>query len=100
MANKQFSRITVDNAGRKKAHFDLGGHLSTSLQFGEVCAAHCRKLVANSSHQVNVKSLVRLDPMVAPTSQGSITVKMWHSFIGMSDLFRHLTSVLSVLWLS
>lgn len=92
MATKQFSKVTVDYASRKKSPFDLGGRVTTSLQFGEVMIAHCRKLVANSSHKVNLKSLVRLDPMVAPTSQGSMTVKFWHSFVGLSDLFRHAAS--------
>ena len=89
MADKRFSRVIVDNASRKKSPADLGGHLSTSFQFGEVLPVHCRKLTANSTHTVGTRSLVRLDPMVAPTSQGRMTVKMWHSFIGMSDLFRH-----------
>lgn len=89
MATKQFSKITVDSAGRKRSPFDLGGHLSTSFQFGEVLPVHCRKLPANSGHSVGTRALVRLDPMVAPTSQGRMTVKLWHSFIGMSDLFRH-----------
>ena len=89
MATKQFSKITVDNAGRKSSPFDLGGHVSTSFQFGEVLPVHCRKLVANSHSKVGSRSLVRLDPMVAPTSQGRMTVKFWHSFIGMSDLYRH-----------
>lgn len=89
MATKSLSKVTVDMAGRKRSPFDLGGRLSTSFQFGEVLPVHCRKLVANSSHTVGTRSLVRLDPMVAPTSQGRITAKFWHSFVGMSDLFRN-----------
>lgn len=85
----QFSKITVDNAHRKRSHFALGGSVSTSLQFGEVLPVHCRKLVSGSSHSVSTRSLVRLDPMVAPTSQGNIKVKFWHSFVGISDLFRN-----------
>lgn len=85
----QFSKVTVDSATRKKSPFPLGGKLSTSLQFGEVMPVHCRKLTPNSSSTVNVRSLVRLDPMVAPTSQGTIKCKQWHSFVGFSDLFRH-----------
>lgn len=85
----QFSQVTVDSASRKKSPFPLGGKLSTSLQFGEVMPVHCRKLTPNSSSTVNVRSLVRLDPMVAPTSQGVIKCKQWHSFVGFSDLFRH-----------
>lgn len=85
----QFSKVTVDSASRKKSPFPLGGKVSTSFQFGEVAPIHCRYLTPNSSSSVNVRSLVRLDPMVAPTSQGIIKCKQWHSFVGMSDLFRH-----------
>ena len=85
----QFSKVTVDSASRKRSPFPLGGKLSTSFQFGEVAPIHCRYLTPNSSSSVNVRSLVRLDPMVAPTSQGVIKCKQWHSFVGMSDLFRH-----------
>ena len=85
----QFAKVTVDSAHRNRSPFPLGGHVSTSFQFGEVAPVHCRKLTANSSSTVNVRSLVRLDPMVAPTSQGVIKCKQWHSFIGMSDLFRN-----------
>ena len=76
MADKRFSRVIVDNASRKKSPADLGGHLSTSFQFGEVLPVHCRKLTANSTHTVGTRSLVRLDPMVAPTSQGRMTVNI------------------------
>lgn len=85
----QFSKVTVDSASRKRSPFPLGGKVSTSFQFGEVAPIHCRYLTPNSSSSVNVRSLVRLDPMVAPTSQGIIKCKQWHSFVGMSDLFRH-----------
>lgn len=85
----QFSKVTVDSASRKRSPFPLGGKLSTSFQFGEVAPIHCRYLTPNSSSSVNVRSLVRLDPMVAPTSQGVIKCKQWHSFVGMSDLYRH-----------
>lgn len=95
MANKSLSKVTVDAANRSRSPFDLGGRLSTSLQFGEVVPVHCRKLVANSSHTVGTRSLVRLDPMVAPTSQGRITMKLWHSFIGMSDLFRNYSAFIT-----
>lgn len=95
MATKSMAKVTVDNAGRKRSGFDLGGRLSTSFQFGEVLPVHCRKLIANSSHTVGTRSLVRLDPMVAPTSQGRMTVKMWHSFIGLSDLFRNVSAFLT-----
>lgn len=95
MATKSIAKVTVDNAGRKRSGFDLGGRLSTSFQFGEVLPVHCRKLVPNSSHTVGTRSLVRLDPMVAPTSQGRMTVKFWHSFIGLSDLFRNFASFLT-----
>lgn len=91
----QFSKISVDSAHRRRSPFPLGGSLSTSLQFGEVVPVHCRKLVSGSHHSVSTRSLVRLDPMVAPTSQGNIKVKFWHSFVGLSDLFRHYSAFIT-----
>ena len=61
----QFSKVVGDNASCKRSPFPLGGRLSTSFQFGEVAPIHCRYLTPNSSSSVNVRSLVRLDPMVA-----------------------------------
>lgn len=93
--NNLASKRTVDIAHRKREKFDLHHTVATTMPFGFCQPIHTYKMIPNSKHNVSIKSLVRLTPMVAPTSSGRITMKMWHKFVGASDLYRNHASMLT-----
>ena len=92
--NTAFSKITIDSGNAKKEKFSLSHSLNTTASFGEVQPAQVRILVPNSKTIAGVDSLVRLAPMVAPTF-GDMKLKVWHHFVGMSDLLRSFTKFLT-----
>lgn len=93
--NNLASKRTVDIPHRKREKFDLHHTVATTMPFGFCQPIHTYKMIPNSKHNVSIKSLVRLTPMVAPTSSGRITMKMWHKFVGCSDLYRNFASMMT-----
>ena len=93
--NNIASKRTVDVASRKREKFDLHHTVATTMPFGYCQPIHTYKMIPNSKHNVSVKSLVRFTPMVAPTSSGRVSMKMWHKFVGVSDLYRNHASLLT-----
>lgn len=89
MATQKASLRVVDTANRRKSKFNFTHSATTSFGFGVLKPVHCVKMIPGAKHVVNSKTLVRFDPMAAPTSQGTSTLKIWHKFVGMSDLFRN-----------
>lgn len=93
--NNVASKRTVEVAGRKHEKFDLHHTVCTTMPFGFCQPIHHFKMIPNSKHTVSIKSLIRATPMVAPTSSGRVTLKLWNKFVGMSDLFRNHASFLT-----
>ena len=85
--NTSFSNITIDSGNAKRERFPLTHSVNTTASFGETQPACVRLLVPNSKTVGGCDSLVRLAPMVAPTF-GDMRLKVWHHFVGMSDLLR------------
>ena len=92
--NTQFNKITIDSANAKKEKFPWSRNFFTTCSFGECQPIQVKKTVANSKIVCGTDALVRLAPMVAPT-YGDIKLKIWHNFVGMSDLIRSYTKFLS-----
>ena len=92
--NTQFNKITIDSANAKKEKFPWSRNFFTTCSFGECQPIQVKKTIANSKIVCGTGALVRLAPMVAPT-YGDIKLKIWHNFVGMSDLIRSYTKFLS-----
>lgn len=91
--NTAFSKITVDTGARNRERFNLSHNVFTSASFGDVQPLQCKLLVPNTKATCSVSSLVRMSAMVSPT-YGDMKFKVWHHFVGMSDLLRSFSKFL------
>lgn len=94
MNNNNLDQVTIQSSKRKKARFNLKHSVDTSFGIGEIQPLLCKQVVPNSTSKLDVTSVVRLDPMVAPTFG---TLRLHHNFmfVGMSDLFPKFAALLA-----
>lgn len=92
--NNVFGKVIVDTGDIKRSKFSLNHQVSTSMDIGELQPLCCRLLKPKSKTICKGRHLVRLDPMVAP-SVGSLKQKTWHHFVGMSELTRKFSALLT-----
>ena len=83
--NSQFNRITIDTARSGREKFDLKHDVNTTASIGDTQPLCCRLLIPKSKTTLQMRHLIRMDPMVAPT-YGTLKAKTWSMFVGMSDL--------------
>lgn len=95
MKTAQIGNIQVQTAGRNKAEFDFAHTVNTTARFGELQPVQCIKLNAHSKYKCNASTVVRALPLVAPVTSGNIKAKVYHKFVGMSDLLQTWPSYLS-----
>lgn len=88
MKNNDMDKIQIFNSRHPKARFNLSHDVNSTYQFGEVQPVVCRQMIPQEKDVVQINSLVRLAPMVAPTF-GRIKHKEWHYFVPFTDLFPH-----------
>lgn len=94
MNNNNLDQITMQSSKRKKARFNLKHSVDTSMGIGEIQALMCKEVIPNSKSVLSVTSVVRLDPMVAPTF-GELNLHHNFMFVGMSDLFPKFAALLA-----
>ena len=92
--NRHFDKVVVENAGGKREKFGLYHDVNTTMDIGELQPLCCRLLPPGSKTTMSARHLIRLDPMVAPTF-GRLKQKTWHHFVGMSELTRKFSALLS-----
>lgn len=83
--NNQFNRITIDTARAGREKFDLKHDVNTTASIGDTQPLACRLLIPKSKTTLQMRHLIRMDPMVAPT-YGTLKAKTWSMFVGMSDM--------------
>ena len=94
MNNNNLDQINVQTSKRKKSRFNLKHCVDTSFGIGEIQPLMCKEVVPNSTSRISVTSVIRLDPMVAPTF-GQLKQHHNFSFVGMSDLFPKFAALLA-----
>lgn len=94
MLNNLVKKIKIATSGHKRNAFNFGHDTNTTFGFGEVQPLQCLYLVPNSKTTCSSESLVRLAPVVAPAF-ARIKYKIYHQFVGMSELSRNFSSLLS-----
>lgn len=94
MKNNELGKVAIGSGRHPKSRFNLSHDVNSTYQFGEVQPVLFRDMIAGEKDVVDIESMVRLAPMVAPTF-GRIKHKEWHHFIPMKDLFPHYGNFLS-----
>lgn len=95
MKTAMVGNIQVQTAGRKKSDFDFSHTVNTTARFGELQPVQCVKVNAHSKYKCNASTVIRALPLVAPVTSGSIKAKVYHKFVGMSDLLNSWPSYLT-----
>lgn len=85
MRNNTLSKIAVKTASRPRSHFNLAHDVNTTASFGDLQPLQCRFIVPNGKMTSNIKTLIRLAPMLRPTF-GRLKAKTWHSFVDIDDI--------------
>lgn len=94
MKNNKIGAVSVESLGRKKERHSFTHDVNTTCSFTEVHPLQCVLLPAKTKSVVRTESLVRLDPIVAPTF-GRLEYKTWHYFVNMTDLSRNFAQLLT-----
>lgn len=95
MKTAMVGNIQVQTAGRKKSDFDFSHTVNTTARFGELQPIQCVKINAHSKYKCNASTVIRALPLVAPVTSGTIKAKVYHKFVGMSDLLNSWPSYLT-----
>lgn len=88
------SEIAVPKSGFKRSKFNWTHDVNTTFSWGEIQPTQCKLLVPNSKTTMQAQNLIRLAPMVAPTF-GRVKYKTYNQFVGLSEIFPNLGSMLS-----
>ena len=88
--NTQFNRINIETPDKTKTKLPWSRNFFTTSAFGEVVPLQVKKILAHTKTVCGTDQLLRLSPMVLPT-YGDVKLKIWHNFVGMSDLIRSYT---------
>ena len=94
MKTNNIGNITMSKSGYSRSRIPLSHDVNTTCGFGEVQPLMCRSMFADSKAVVELESLVRLAPMLAPTF-GDVKFKTYHEFVAMSDLTANFNALLS-----
>lgn len=94
MKNNKIGAVSVESLGRKKERHSFTHDVNTTCSFTDVHPLQCVLLPAKTKSVVKTESLIRLDPIVAPTF-GRLEYKTWHYFVNMTDLSRNFAQLLT-----
>lgn len=93
MKTAKIGKIKETLAKIPRSRFNFAHDVNTTAGFGDLQPLQCKMLIPGSKTTCSVESLVRMSPLVRPCF-GRIKYKMWHSFVGMSDLLPQFTEAL------
>ena len=94
MKNNILGKIPMDSAKKKRSRFNLSHDVNTTFEFGMVQPLMARLLVPGSKTELDVDSLVRLSPLVAPAF-ARMKYKLWNAFVPCSDVWENFDSFLA-----
>lgn len=86
MQNNKVGKIAVANAGHKRSRFNNAHDVNTTASFGDLQPLMCKRMEANSKATLDIESLVRLAPLVAPTF-GRMSYKTWSMFVPFDEVY-------------
>lgn len=86
MENNKLGSIAVNNAGNKRNRFNLAHDVNTTASFGDLQPLTCQMMVPNSKVSLDIESLVRTAPLVAPAF-GRMSLQTWSMFVPLDEVF-------------
>lgn len=89
----KFSYVNIDSDNRKVNEHDLSHVVNTTSDFGTVFPINCQIVPIKSTVQLAVTSLVRLDPLLAP-SFGSVHQEFTHTIVPTRLLYPYYDNVI------
>lgn len=92
--NNGFQKQVIDSAQSRRERFPLPYDVYTTASIGEVQPVGITQIQSGSKTTFKSRDVVRMLPMVCPTL-GRIRYKVWHHFVGMSDLLRCYTALMT-----
>lgn len=94
MNNNNLDQISMQSSVRKIARFNFKHSVDTSMSIGEIQVTQCDEMQPDSRYVQSVTSVVRLDPMVAPTF-GELNLHHNFFFVGLSELYPKFAAFLA-----
>lgn len=94
MKTTNLGNIAVENFGTKRSKIPVNRNNFSSAGFGEVQVTQLLQVDPDTETSFSVENLTYVEPIVAPT-YGHASVKYWHYFVAMRDLFNDFDAFLA-----
>lgn len=94
MKTTNLGNVAVGNFGVKRSKIPINRNIYSSCGFGEVQVGQLLQVDADTETSFSVENLTFVEPIVAPT-YGHASVKYWHYFVAMRDLFNDFDAFLA-----
>lgn len=91
MQNNKLGKVAIDTSKRPKARFNLPYDVNTTSDWGSLQPSVGRMMYPGTKNVVQVESLTRLAPMLAPTF-GRVALKQFHQFVDLDDVWPAFSS--------
>ena len=94
MKTTNLGNVAVGNFGVKRSKVPINRNIYSSCGFGEVQVGQLLQVDPDTETSFSVENLTFVEPIVAPT-YGHASVKYWHYFVAMRDLFADFDAFLA-----
>lgn len=94
MKTTNLGNVAVQDIGVKRSNIPINRNVFTSCGFGEVQPLQVLQVDADTETTFSVENLTFVEPIVAPV-YGHCSVKYWHYFCAMRDLFEDFDALLA-----
>lgn len=94
MKTTNLGNVAVQDIGVKRSNIPINRNVFTSCGFGEVQPLQVLQVDADTETTFSVENLTFVEPIVAPV-YGHCSVKYWHYFVAMRDLFEDFDALLA-----
>lgn len=94
MKTTNLGNVAVQDIGVKRSNIPINRNVFTSCGFGEVQPLQLLQVDADTETTFSVEDLTFVEPIVAPV-YGHCSVKYWHYFCAMRDLFNDFDALLA-----
>lgn len=86
MKTSQLGNVAIGNFGVSRSKLPINRNVFSSSSFGEVQVSQLLQVDPDTETSFSLENLTFVEPIVAPT-YGHASVKYWHYFVAMRDLF-------------
>ena len=94
MKTSQLGNVAIGNFGVNRSKLPINRNVFSSSSFGEVQVGQLLQVDPDTETSFSVENLTFVEPIVAPT-YGHASVKYWHYFVAMRDLFNDFDAFLA-----